>query len=240
MAELVKVAEQDYLEQDEPIRGQNYACVSFVSPEDVIKSKEAYFIAAYLKTFLNKNTELLNGLKTLFPDKENEIVSIQEQYSSLFSAENIYDDYVLFKTENDQDISDKYSKENKFQTNIRGFKIRGSYDSLEEAKMRAEKLKRLDNKHNIYISQVGCWCPWAANPNDIESSEYSEDQLNTMMKEYIKNKEGKESFYTERKQELIERTKLAEEDKKKNATIMEEEDTWMERKTEVKIEELTS
>ena len=234
--ELVKVADQDYLEQDEPIRGQSFACVSFISPEDVIKSKESYFISGYLKQFIEKNQELLDGMKQLFPDKVDEIRSIQEQYASQLDPTSIYDDYSNFKLENEQSVSDKYSHENNFQTNIRGFKIRGSYDSLPEAQARAEKLKRMDGKHNIYISQVGCWCPWAANPDEIGDSEFSEAQLNTMMKEYIKNKENKEEFYTQRKNELVERTHRAEEEKKTNQSIMEEPDAWTQNKESEQVD----
>ena len=33
---LTSVADCDYLEEDPPIRGQNYACVSFLSPEKIL------------------------------------------------------------------------------------------------------------------------------------------------------------------------------------------------------------
>ena len=35
----------DYLDEDEPLRNQNYVCVSFLNPEDVIKNKEAYYFS---------------------------------------------------------------------------------------------------------------------------------------------------------------------------------------------------
>lgn len=202
----VSVKEQDFLEQDDPIRGQNYVCMSFISPEDVIKSKESYFIKEYMKKYTEKNKELIDGLCVLFPDKEDEIRSIREQYDIYFDNEAIVSDYGQFKIDNEVQISEQYSKENNFQTNIRGVKVRGIYDSLEEAKNRAALLKRKDNnKFNIYIGQVGCWCPWSVNPNEIENAEYSETQLNTMMKEYNKNKEDKELHYNERKNDMMKR-----------------------------------
>lgn len=219
--EETPVSVEDFLDQDDSIRGQNYVCMSFISPEDVIRSKEAYFIKEYMKKYTTRNKELMEGLQVLFPDKSDEIRSIKEQYDIYFDENAIIDDYATFKKDNELDISELYSKENKYQTNIRGVKIRGTYESLEEAKIRAEVLKRKDNnKHNIYIGQVGCWCPWAANPNEIESAEYTETQLNTLMKEYMKNKENKEQFYNERKQELVDRA--TEKQKAANATIVEE------------------
>ena len=200
------VSVEDFLDQDDSIRGQNYVCMSFISPEDVIHSKESYFIKEYMKKYTEKNQELIDGLALLFPDKSDEIRSIKEQYDIYFDNKAIIEDYATFKKDNELNISEMYSKENNYQTNIRGVKVRGTYESIQEAKIRAEILKRKDNnKHNIYIGQVGCWCPWSANPNEIESAEYTETQLNTLMKEYVKNKENKEQFYNDRKQELIDR-----------------------------------
>jgi len=40
----------DILEVDKPIAGQNFCCISFVSPEKVLKQKEMFFF----QEFLNK------------------------------------------------------------------------------------------------------------------------------------------------------------------------------------------
>ena len=214
----------DYLDQDDPLRGQSYACISFISPEDVLKSKEAYFVSAYLKENILKNSELYDGLMSLFPEKKNELMSIKEQYGSCFNTASIDEDYKSFKLDNDTQISEQFSKENNFQTSVRGIKIRGTYDSLNEAQSRAEILKRKDNNlHNIYIASVGCWCPWSANPDEITDAEYTETQLNTLMREYKKNTTSKEEFYQERKKELIERTKEETEIKKKANLVQESE-----------------
>ena len=36
------MTEQDFLESDKQIRGQNYVCLSFISPENVLKNKEIF------------------------------------------------------------------------------------------------------------------------------------------------------------------------------------------------------
>ena len=38
----IPTAEEDYLEVDDRIPGQNYVCISFVSPEDVLQQKEFF------------------------------------------------------------------------------------------------------------------------------------------------------------------------------------------------------
>ena len=213
--QLIHVNDKDFLDQDDPIRGQNYVCMSFLSPEDVIKDKESYYIEAFFKKFIERNNELFNGLETLFPDKSNELRSIREQYSIYFEEDNIDKEYKAFKNINEKEITDKYSNDNDFKTNIRGIKIRGSYESLKEAQIRAEVLKKKEeNKHNIYVGQVGCWCPWSANPEDIPNPEYAETQLNTLMREYNKNKEANDTFYEFRKKDLLERKEIKNNKKK--------------------------
>ena len=57
------VSTQDFLEQDDAIRGQNYVGLSFISPEDVIRSKESYFIKEYMKKYTERNEELINDFQ---------------------------------------------------------------------------------------------------------------------------------------------------------------------------------
>ncbi len=38
----------DYLEVDNPIPGQNYACLSFVSPEKTLKEKELFLFNKFM------------------------------------------------------------------------------------------------------------------------------------------------------------------------------------------------
>lgn len=212
---LTKVNDHDFLDQDEPLRGQNFVCMSFLSPEDVIKDKESYYVEAFLKKFTERTNELFEGFEVLFPEQNNELRSIREQYNIHFDTKQIDTEYKAFKTLNENDITEKYSKENAFKTNVRGIKVRGTYESLAEAQQRAELLKKKENnKHNIYVGQVGCWCPWSANPEDIPDPEYAETQLNTIMREYNKNKKENDSFYEFRKQDLLERTRKENEIKK--------------------------
>ena len=77
------------------------------------------------------------------------------------------------------------------------------FDTIEEAKNRSEFVKKIDNKFNIYIAQVGCWCPWSPNPDCLENQEYAETQLNTLMKEYKKNMNDKDVVFESRKASLF-------------------------------------
>ena len=111
---------------------------------------------------------------------------------------------------------------------MRGIKVRGVFDTIEEARNRSEFLKRFDDKFNIYIAQVGCWCPWSPNPDALENQEYSETQLNTLMKQYKQNMEEKDTVFDERKRAHIESANSKKESTDLNDIKegLEEVDAW--------------
>ena len=48
----------DLLEEDKPISGQKFVCVSFVSPETILKQKNIFFFEQFLKHYdLSKSVE---------------------------------------------------------------------------------------------------------------------------------------------------------------------------------------
>jgi hypothetical protein len=118
--------------------------------------------------------------------------------------------YAFYKSINNHDLESSFHRDNNFMTSIRGIKVRGVFDSLEEAKNRSEFIKRIDDKFNIYIAQVGCWCPWSPNPESLENQEYAETQLNTLMKEYKKNMNDKDVVFENRKTTLFNNNKDTE------------------------------
>jgi len=217
---VVPVSEMDYLEEDEQIRGQSFVCLSFLSPEKVLDKKEVFTFSKFTENFCNEVTELFENLKLKYPDDEDGFQTIIDRYRFLFNKKHMQEEYRYFLDEKTDELNNEFNQEVDFQTNVRGLKVRGSYDTLREAQVRSEVLKRKDNKHNIYIAQVGCWCPWDPSPNDIQDQHYGEDQLNTLMKKYRENQSYKDMVFDERKNELMEKQKnKAELDALKNLTL---------------------
>jgi hypothetical protein len=173
---------QDYLEVDSPIPGQNFVCLSFISPEHVLKNKDRFFASEYV-----------NSLEA----DEDGFVKIKPA-----DFANNFEDYLVVKS---NDLEEKFHKENDFQTTVRGVKIRGVYNSQDEASKRAGELQRLDRNFNVYVGQIGYWLPWDANPSDVAENEYMEKELNDLMKQYKSNQIKKDVFY----QNQIEETKKA-------------------------------
>ena len=57
----------DLLEEDKPISGQKFACISFVSPENILQRREHFFFSEFLRTFeftkcFEKYTQFLHFL----------------------------------------------------------------------------------------------------------------------------------------------------------------------------------
>jgi hypothetical protein len=200
---LVPTKEVDYLDEDKPIRGQNYVCLSFISPEDVIRNKEIYYLEHYLSKFSKDVVDLFDNLILKFPESEEIIKGVRENHEHVFKGVELESDFKFFKQQSAEKLEKEYLEMNDFQTSIRGIKVRGVFESLKEAQTRAELLRRLGDKFDIFVGQVGVWCPWSPNADDIQEQEYAETQLNTLVKNYRDNMTLRDEFYAKRKDEKI-------------------------------------
>lgn len=229
-ANLVSTKEVDYLDVDKSIRGQNYVLLSFLSPEDVIVNKDAYYFSRFLKQFGKDMNTLFDGITAKFPESKEMIDSIRNNHCYISDENEMNDQYNFFKSVNSADIESDYHRDNNFQTTVRGIKVRGVFDSIDEAKNRSEFIKKVDNKFDIFIGEVGCWCPWSPNPNDLQNQEYAETQLNTLMKKYQENSENRDQVFEKRRQESINTSKTTSEVSELTDTF-DKVDPWSERKS---------
>lgn len=214
----------DYLDEDKPIRGQNYVCLSFISPEDVIRNKEVYYVERYLSNFSQRTKEMFDKLLEVLPEQKEMLKQVMENNAHIFNGDELQSDFKFFKTTNNEQIEKEYLEQNNFQTSIRGIKVRGTFETLKEAQMRAELLRRMGDKFDIFVGQVGVWCPWSPNPEDLQEQEYAEEQLNTIMKQYKENLKLKDEFYEKRKQEKM------NEAQEKLQKALQEQDPWSKQK----------
>ena len=201
---LVSTKEVDYLDEDKPLRGQNYVCLSFLSPEDILKNKDVYYFERYLENFSKQMDELLSGLADKYKEDVSSIKLIRENNEKIFNGRELQEDFRFFKRVKSETIEKEFHEENNFQTSVRGIKVRGVFETLKEAQVRAEVLRRSgDTRFDIFVGQVGVWCPWSPNPEDLQEQEYAESQLNTLMKQYKENMNMRDEFYEMRKQEKL-------------------------------------
>lgn len=209
---LVSTKEVDYLEEDSTLRGQNYVCLSFLSPEDVLANKETWIFERYMHAIGNEIKDLFENLSNKYPDEKGVFKTLTENYSHLFTKDLMQEHYRFFKSFHGENLDKEFHELNEFRTSVRGIKVRGVFDTLKEAQNRAEYLKKHGDKFDIFIGQVGVWCPWSPNPNEIQDQEYTETQLNTVMKQYKENMDLKDIAFEQRKQSKIAETTIRPED----------------------------
>ncbi len=210
---IVQNDEVDYLDVDKPLPGQNFYCISFISPDKVLNQKENFYFHHYEKKNIEKFRVLFNTqLDDLINKCEDgtvdisQIISLKKQMEDLCKQETCTFDqfkekYEDFKFVDEEKIGEEFDKNNSFQTSIRGVKVRGVFDTKREADIRAAVLQRQDTNFDVFVGQVGYWCPWDPNPQKIADVEYVNKELNTLMKEYKANAAKKDQFYEEQKRE---------------------------------------
>jgi hypothetical protein len=101
---------------------------------------------------------------------------------------------------------------NQKNTNI-GMKIRGVFDTRDEAVVHIKKLIKLDPVFDIFICDMYNWCLVPPDPEKIQDQQYQDEELNKIISGYRRNQIYAKEHFEERKRELLEQA--AEEAKKK-------------------------
>lgn len=86
---------------------------------------------------------------------------------------------------------------------LTGIKVRGSFETYEDACNHAKKLQNIDESFNVFVGEVGKWLPYNPDPDSIKDFEYANKELNEMMKNYSINQEKAKLFHEQRKNEMI-------------------------------------
>ena len=144
-------------------------------------------------------TARMNLARDVANDLENHVKENMRD----FKETKIQEEYDTFMFKNQKRLEDEFFKLNNFHTTVRGLKVRGSFDTYDEAVHRAKTLQKLDPSFNVFVGQVGFWLPWDPRPSDIQNQEYAEDQLNTLMKSYKDNEAKKDEFFEAQKRERL-------------------------------------
>ena len=190
---------KDYLSVDNSIPGQNYVCMSFVSPEKLIQDFKGFQMCKFLQSYC----------------KEQDL-----KYDELYSK---FEDYIYKYSE---ELERDFDEKNEYKTSMRGVKVRGVYNTKEEAENRAKSLSRTDSTFNVFVGQVGYWLPWDPCADNVDKEVFQDEQLNRLMEGYEKNNINREIFYEELKHDKIQAAKdeyMAAKKKREEEKKLEEE-----------------
>lgn len=205
--------EEDFLEVDRPIPGQNFACLSFVSPDKVLARKDEWVFYHYFQERLDMYLKTVGDQieDILMKSTDNKVDIAQVVKLKKFIDKTLKQDKVKpeafhevledFVSREGKELHTRFDETNNFQTSVRGIKVRGVYDTYKEADVRAKVLQRMDQSFNVFVGQVGYWLPWDPESNNIENQEYMNSDLNRLVKEYKDNEVKKDIFYQEQTRE---------------------------------------
>ena len=145
----------------------------------------------------------LQTIKTLRRELTSDVADDLKDYVKKnvreFKEPAIQEAYETYLFKNKKKLEDDFFAKNNFRTTVQGIKVRGVYDTYNEAVHRCKTLQKLDPSFNVYVGQVGFWLPWDPEPSDIQNQEYADDQLNTLMKNYKENEQKRDELYAEHK-----------------------------------------
>lgn len=120
-----------------------------------------------------------------------------------FKLSTIQEAYDTFLYKQKKRLEGDFYAKNEFRTTVQGMKVRGVFDTYNEALARAKTLQKIDASFNVYVGQVGFWLPWDPEPHEVADQEYADDQLNTLMKKYKENESTRDEFYAKEKQDRL-------------------------------------
>lgn len=213
----------DVLEEDKPIAGQKFSCISFISPEKIIKMRELYSFEQFLKQWeLSKSLEcythflhfLAYKYSLNFDDLNKDFQEFCKDEKDTLCTNKVEDDYKNFADTHEDELDNKYNTLHKFQTSVRGVKIRGCYPTQEEAELRCKLLREVDPNHDVYVGPVGMWLPFHPESYKTGRVEYLEEELNQLMHEKRSNESHAKVEFDKRVRDTKEK---AMEDNKKKA-----------------------
>lgn len=213
----------DLLEEDKAISGQKFACLSFVSPEEIIKQREHFFFEEFLKQWnYKKSVDVMLHFISFISYKYNlTFEKVNEDFQDFLKTEheavmkyNVNDDFKTFIDTNEERLDVEFSEQHEFQTSVRGIKVRGVFASQKEAEMRCKLLREVDPNHDVYVGPVGMWVPFHPDAYKTGRVEYMEETLNQLMSEKKKNEDNAKKEFDKRVKEAKEK---AIEENKKNA-----------------------
>ena len=200
----------DVLDEDKPVANQKYVCVSFISPESVLKKKEMFFFSKFLHNYelskgMEKYHQFLNFLSFKYSLSNEDLLEdfkefAKEEIDTLKKSE-LEDDYKNFMDAKEDELQGEFNREYNFQTSVRGLKIRGSFPTQEEAEIRCKMLREVDPNHDVFVGPVGMWMPWDPDAYKTGRVECMEDELNQLMHEKNKNQEVAKAQFEKRLKE---------------------------------------
>lgn len=194
----------DLCDEDPLISGQKFACMSFVSPEKILKQRELFIFEKFISEWnftksMMKMSDFVNFLSYKYNLKVDDTMKdfqefVKEEHDKLRDT-SLDDDWKTFMDKNETKLNEEFNRKHEFQTSVRGLKLRGVFNTQEEAELRCKKIRDFDPHHDIFVGPVGMWIPWDPDAYKTGRIEFMEDELNQLHNEKnVNESKAKEEF----------------------------------------------
>jgi hypothetical protein len=121
-----------------------------------------------------------------------------------FDPEDLKYSFELFKGQHNSELASEYKTNYTEATSIHGLKVRGVYQTLEEARERAMFCtSQLEPAISSGIMPIGKWCPYDPHPESVQNVEHMSTELNKLMKEHESSMVKRDDDFNKRKNDLI-------------------------------------
>jgi len=220
----------DLLDEDKPLAGQKFCCVSFASPDKILLRKNEFMFREFLKQWdMNKSMEKFHSFLNFvsykyecdFDGIMSDLADFVRDEKSELEASDVSGEFKGFLEKHEERLTQEFDSQNAFQTSTRGVKFRGAFSTQQEAELRAKVLRdweqsAMGGSHDIFVGPVGMWMPWDPEPYRTGRVEHLEEELNQLMHEKQKNEEKAKAEFDSRindakKKAMIENQRIAKE-----------------------------
>lgn len=200
----------DLLDEDKPLAGQKWVCMSFIEPEKILKQKNAFFFEKFvqqwdfsksMEKFLQFTSFISYKYKLDFDKLTQDLKDFSTEEKDNLFVTTLEDEYKTYLDNNEDSLEKEFSETYNFQTNTRGIKVRGSFPTQQEAEIRCKLLRELDPNHDVYVGPVGVWVPFNPEAYKTGRVEYLESELNQIMNEKQKNESAAKVEFDKRVKE---------------------------------------
>lgn len=139
-------------------------------------------------------------------DEDEFVQECHRKYT--LDEEEILDKYKMFIAQNRTQVDGEFNDAHGDGTSVRGIKVRGSYQSYNEAAERCKYVRdNIEPAIHAYVVSVGTWFPIDFEADEIQQQDYMLPALNELMGKYHEGMRAKDAHYMERKREMSEKTR---------------------------------
>lgn len=195
-----------FIYPDPELPGQKYICISFLKPqmESLVEEKQKFIYEKFLRNYLNQldplikfrlnnpNVQMTEHMKELLNPTDLELKGRVETF------------YETHKTELDNEFNELFNQKN--YTTERALKVRGCFQTMEEASNHAKKLSDREGQLlNIYVATMGAWLLF--DPVNVQSVEYQDETLDALLNSQDQEKIRSEMEFEERRHRMMDSIK---------------------------------